>query len=1221
MEKLFRTWAICVFYLSCNYISPTFAQTFSVINIPQHSASFAISANCNVAISSSGGGTQQWQGSSIGANGINGTAGSDAANCSAQTGLRLEMSGAGNGSGTGVWNNSITVTFTFPQGVKGPATFNIFDITESIYNDGSSNYATYQDKVAITSAKCDGTLITPTLTSNNGPIISTTTAPNLILTAIQLQGQCKNQPISIGTATDLIKTITIVYSNQDPPNNIPAPSGGRYGISQYQYVFISNIIASPPDPITVNATPNPVCSGQTVTLSASSTTAYSYTWASGTTPTTGTPVTATPATTTTFTVTGAIGTCAQTNSVSVNVSPPITPIFTPLGPYCLGTTPASLPTTSTNGISGTWSPAAISTAALGTSVYTFTPTAGQCANSTTKSILITTSVTPIFAAVPAFCSGTTAPVLPTTSINGITGSWSPATVSNTTSGTYTFTPSAGQCATSTTLNITVNANMTPTFTAVPAFCSGTTAPVLPTTSANGITGSWSPASVSNTASGTYSFTPTAGQCATSATLNITVNANVTPTFTAVPAFCSGTTAPVLPTTSANGITGSWSPASVSNTTSGSYTFTPIAGQCASTTTLNISVIATPVVSAGPDINICPGSSTTLTGSGGGTYAWNSGQSTSSITVTPVITTTYILTVTNNGCSASDAATVSISNNATILLTPSNPNICTGASVQLTASGVTSYNWSPVGSLSASTGSTVIATPSFTTTYTVNGSDGMGCTGSATITVTVAPITATASSTDENCNHANGSVTVNATGPCSAGFTYLWNTPSQQTLQTVTNLTSGTYNVTVNCGACTTTASVNVNNIPGPTVNCSSINSSCGNANGSATANISGGSAPYSYQWDCSPAQASQLMANVLAGTYIVTITDVNNCPAIDTVLISDTPGPDASISSVTSEECNLMNGSATAIFTGGTAPYQYTWSSTPAQNTQVLSNVAAGTYTVTVRDANGCSDTSIVTIGFIPGPLVTISSTNEICSQGNGMATATASQGSGSYTYLWNTVPAQSSQVVSNLLAGTYTVTVNDGNCTSSATITINNIEGPDADIYATPHIASTLDGTISFASESSGNIVNWQWTYGDGSSGDGETSAHNYGQAGTYVVTLIVTDNNGCTDIDVDTIVVKDIYTIYIPDAFTPNGDGTNDYFFPVCTGIDPNEFEFMIFNRWGNMIFETKTLGDKWNGTEYNNGNPATDCVIDVYVYCITVKPLDARKQMLIGRVTLVK
>ena len=119
----------------------------------------------------------------------------------------------------------------------------------------------------------------------------------------------------------------------------------------------------------------------------------------------------------------------------------------------------------------------------------------------------------------------------------------------------------------------------------------------------------------------------------------------------------------------------------------------------------------------------------------------------------------------------------------------------------------------------------------------------------------------------------------------------------------------------------------------------------------------------------------------------------------------------------------------------------------------------------------------------------------------------------------------------------------------------------------------------------------------------------------------LIVTDNNGCTDIDVDTIVVKDIYTVYIPNAFTPNGDGMNDYFFPECSGIDPNDFEFMVFDRWGNMIFETKTLGDKWNGTEYNNGNPTTDCIIDVYVYCITVKPYDERKQMFIGRVTLVK
>ena len=123
------------------------------------------------------------------------------------------------------------------------------------------------------------------------------------------------------------------------------------------------------------------------------------------------------------------------------------------------------------------------------------------------------------------CQNSAAPVLPTTSINGITGSWSPA-VSTATPGTttYTFTPDAGQCAETTTLSITVDPLITPTFTPVDNVCQNSAAPVLPTTSINGITGSWNPAvSTATPGTTTYTFTPDAGQCAETTTLSITVD--------------------------------------------------------------------------------------------------------------------------------------------------------------------------------------------------------------------------------------------------------------------------------------------------------------------------------------------------------------------------------------------------------------------------------------------------------------------------------------------------------------------------------------------------------------------------------------------------------------------------------------------------------------------------------------------------------------------------
>jgi gliding motility-associated-like protein len=286
--------------------------------------------------------------------------------------------------------------------------------------------------------------------------------------------------------------------------------------------------------------------------------------------------------TTTYTFTPDAGQCATPTTLTITVNQKVTPTFPAVAPICPGATLAPLPKKSDNNITGSWSPALNN---MATTTYTFTPDAGQCATPTTLTITVNPNLTPTFTAVAPICSGATLAPLPKKSINNITGSWSPA-LNNLATTTYTFTPDAGQCATPTTLTITVNPNVTPTFAAVASICSGGKL-TLPTTSNEGITGTWSPA-LNNTATTTYTFTPDAGQCATTTTLTITVNPNITPTFPAVAPICAGTTLPPLPTTSNEGITGTWSPA-LNNTTTTTYTFTPDAGQCATSATLTITV--------------------------------------------------------------------------------------------------------------------------------------------------------------------------------------------------------------------------------------------------------------------------------------------------------------------------------------------------------------------------------------------------------------------------------------------------------------------------------------------------------------------------------------------------------------------------------------------------------------------------------------------------------
>ena len=279
------------------------------------------------------------------------------------------------------------------------------------------------------------------------------------------------------------------------------------------------------------------------------------------------------------------GLCALPYTLTVTIAPNITPTFA-FGTsmtICAGSGVPALPASSNNGITGTWNPAAIDNQNSGT--YTFTPDPNQCATTATLTVTVNPNITPAFSfgTTLVACVGASVPALPTTSTNGITGTWSPSTIDNQNSGTYTFTPTAGLCAVSTSLDVTINPNTTPTFAFGNSLtiCAGSAVPTLPTTSSNGVNGTWNPATVDNQNSGTYTFTPTAGQCATNFTYTVTVNPNIAPTFAfgSSMTICNGAAVPALPTTSNNSITGTWSPSTVDNTTSGTYTFTPTAGQC------------------------------------------------------------------------------------------------------------------------------------------------------------------------------------------------------------------------------------------------------------------------------------------------------------------------------------------------------------------------------------------------------------------------------------------------------------------------------------------------------------------------------------------------------------------------------------------------------------------------------------------------------------------
>jgi hypothetical protein len=292
--------------------------------------------------------------------------------------------------------------------------------------------------------------------------------------------------------------------------------------------------------------------------------------------------------------------------------------------------------------------------------------------------------TPRFNKINPFCAGSTPPALPATSNNGITGTWSPSVIDNQNSGTYTFTPTPGQCGIPATINVVVNPNITPTFSFGNSLtiCAGASVPLLPTTSLNGFSGSWSPATIDNQNSGSYTFTPTAGQCATATTFSVTVNPNITPTFSFGTSLtiCAGGAVPTLPSTSTNGITGSWNPAIVDDQNSATYTFTPDAGPCAVSTTFAVTVNPniTPVFGFGTSLAICAG----------GTVPALPSTSTNNITGTwsPAVISNqnsgiYTFTPSIGQCATSTTFTVNVNSNTTpVFGLGSSLTICAGATV-------------------------------------------------------------------------------------------------------------------------------------------------------------------------------------------------------------------------------------------------------------------------------------------------------------------------------------------------------------------------------------------------------------------------------------------------------------------------------------------------------------------------------------------------------------
>ncbi len=609
---------------------------------------------------------------------------------------------------------------------------------------------------------------------------------------------------------------------------------------------------------------------------------------------------------------------------------------------------------------------------------------------------------------------------------------------------------------------------------------------------------------------------------------------------------------------------------------GTYTVTLSASNAfgTSTATQTITVNPVPTVTVTPaSPSYCQGGNATLTASGATTYTWSpstalSATTGASVTASPTTTITYTVTGTGTGgCTDTQTVTVTVNPNPTVTISPAAPAYCQGGNINLTASGATTYAWSPATGLSATSGATVTANPTATTTYTITGTGVGNCTATATVTVTVNPLPTITITPNNPTYCTGGNVALTASG----GNTYTWSPATALTCTNCANPTANptsttTYTITgTDINGCSATATVTV------TVTASIIPTASATPpaiclNGSSTLNGGGGSG---YSWTPTSSLSCSTCQNPVATPTTTTIYTVivsgGGCPtATTTVTVTVNPLPTISVSPAAPSYC--AGGNAPLTASGGST---YTWSPTTGLSattgaSPTASPTATTTYTVTGTDANGCTSTAAVTVTVnpLPSPIVNPAAP-VICTGGNISITVT-----GGTTYAWSPATGLSATSGATVTASpattsTYTITVTDANgcsATVTVTVTVNPCAPPVAVITASATTVCT-PGCINFSDNSTGSPTTWSWTFAGGT--PASSTAQNPGQVcftstGNHIVTLIVTNGSG-SDTTTQTITVNqsptanagNSVTILSGQSTTLNATGGGTYSWTPATGL----------------------------------------------------------------------
>lgn len=943
-----------------------------------------------------------------------------------------------------------------------------------------------------------------------------------------------------------------VWSNGSTSASITGLSAGTYTVTATDpgsgCTLAQSVSITQPSAMSLTASSTqPSCigvaNGSITTTTSGGNPPYSYSWSNGST---NQNLNNVPAGTYTLTVTDASG-CTKTSTSTLSGTYSVTLTNTPVAVSCFGGNNGSISSSPGSGVSPytySWSNGSSSSnlSNISAGSYTLTITDANGCKATT-----TTNVTEPAAALALSTTGTAVNCFgqstgaASVSANGGTSpytyAWNIGTTSsainNVPAGTYSVTvtdakgctatinrtinqPSAALSATSSQTNINCFGQSTG---AVSLNVSGGTSPYSYSWN-NGATSQ----NLSNISSGTYTVTITdAVGCTNVVSRSLTQPfANLTAgTSATVPVSCFGGNSGSVTLAVSGGTTPysfTWSNGStlqnLSGLSSGNYSVTVTdANNCTSAvSSIAITQPSAALSATSSKTNVaCFGALTgaiNISPSGGTppyTYQWNSGNTTQNIS--GLASGNYNVTITDaKNCQTS--VNISISQPlAAIALSTTKTNVrCFGGNSGIataTANGGTSpysYSWS--------NGATTSSITSLTAAnYTATATDANGCTTSVPVTISqpAAPLSVTGTTTNISCfNVPNGTININVTGGTSS-YSYQWSNGASGT--SVSNLSSGNYSVTVtDQQGCTATGSYTLTQ---PLAMLASTTTSTavacyGNSTGSASATTSGGTSPYTYQWNTGGTNAS--ISNVSSGIYTVTITDAKGCTVIANTTINQ---PTASLS-LTTSSTNVAcfgNSSGNAMVTpsGGTAPYTYNWNN--SYFTQGISNLAAATYNVIVTDANGCTSNGSVNISQPPSTLNATATSNDINCTGNSIGSIDLSPAGGTspYSYSWSNGASQ--QDITNLSANTYTVIVTDANgCSFQLSRAITQPAGALNVNSSVTNLLCYEDNNGAIDVSPAAGTPPYSYVWSNGHTGEDLQNL----AAGSYTVT--VTDNNGCS-------------------------------------------------------------------------------------------------------------